>query len=101
MSDPVVPDFTLPATGGVDFKLSALRDKLLAIYFYPKDNTPGCTAESQQFRDLYPDFKNAQCEVVGISRDSIKSHEAFKARFSLPFPYQTATETALVMLAIQ
>ena len=85
MSDPVVPDFTLPATGGVDFKLSALRDKLLVIYFYPKDNTPGCTAESQQFRDLYPDFKKAHCEVVGISRDSIKSHENFKARFSLPF----------------
>ena len=98
MSDPAVPDFTLPATGGVDFKFSALRDKLLSIYFYPKDNTPGCTAESQQFRDLYPDFKKAQCEVVGISRDSIKSHEAFKARFSLPFPLLSDTEETVCAL---
>jgi peroxiredoxin Q/BCP len=55
------------------------------IFFYPKDNTPGCTTEVQQFRDLYPDFKKSGCEVVGISRDSIKSHENFKAKFSLPF----------------
>lgn len=98
MSDAVVPDFTLPATGGVDFKFSALRDKLLVIYFYPKDNTPGCTAESQQFRDLYPDFKKAGCEVVGISRDSIKSHEAFKARFSLPFALLSDAEEKVCAL---
>ena len=55
------------------------------IYFYPKDNTPGCTTEAQQFRDLYADFLKAGCEVVGISRDSIKSHENFKAKFTLPF----------------
>ncbi len=80
-----VPDFTLPATGGVTFNLAAAHGKLLAIYFYPKDNTPGCTTESQQFRDLYADFQKAGCEVVGISRDSIKSHENFKAKFDLPF----------------
>ena len=85
MSDQAVADFVLPATGGVDFKLSAARGKSLVIYFYPKDNTPGCTAESQQFRDLYADFAKAGCEVVGISRDSVKSHENFKTRFSLPF----------------
>ena len=85
MLDQVVDDFVLPATGGVDFKLSAARGKSLVMYFYPKDNTPGCTAESQQFRDRYADFMAAGCDVVGISRDSMKSHETFKARFSLPF----------------
>ncbi|MGO8755004.1 MAG: peroxiredoxin [Gallionellaceae bacterium] len=85
MLDQAVPDFTLPATGGVDFQLSAARGKSLVIYFYPKDNTPGCTMESQKFRDLYADFKKAGCEIAGISRDGIKSHENFKARFTLPF----------------
>ncbi len=92
MSDQVVPDFTLPATGGTDFKLSAARGKSLVIYFYPKDNTPGCTTENQQFRDLYADFKKARCEVVGISRDSLKSHETFKAKFTLPFALLADTE---------
>lgn len=85
MPDQIVADFELPATGGTVFRLSAARGKTLVIYFYPKDNTPGCTAESQQFRDLYPDFQKAGCEVTGISRDSIRSHENFKARFTLPF----------------
>ena len=98
MSDQLVPDFTLPATGGVDFKLSAARGKSLVIYFYPKDNTPGCTAESQQFRDLYADFQKAGCEVAGISRDSIKSHENFKSRFSLPFALLADTEETVCEL---
>lgn len=85
MPDQLVSDFELPATGGATFKLSATRGKSLVIYFYPKDNTPGCTAESQQFRDLYPDFQKAGCEVAGVSRDSISSHEKFKTRFTLPF----------------
>jgi peroxiredoxin Q/BCP len=85
MSNTTVVDFTLPATGSSDFSLSAARGKTLVIYFYPKDNTPGCTTESQHFRDLYPEFQKAGCEVVGISRDSIKSHENFKAKFNLPF----------------
>ncbi|CAG0124406.1 Putative peroxiredoxin bcp [Rhodocyclaceae bacterium] len=85
MSSQAVADFVLPATGGVVFKLSAARGKSLVIYFYPKDNTPGCTVEGQQFRDLYAAFQQADCEVIGISRDSIKSHESFKAKFSLPF----------------
>lgn len=80
-----VADFTLPATDGATFSLHAARGKNLVIFFYPKDNTPGCTTESQQFRDLYQDFKKAKCEVVGISRDSLKSHENFKAKFSLPY----------------
>ena len=85
MSEQAVPDFTLPATGGNDFTLSSVRGQSLVIYFYPKDNTPGCTTESQHFRDLYEDFRKAGSEVVGISRDSIKSHENFKAKFTLPF----------------
>jgi len=85
MPKTTIADFTLPATGGTDFSLSAAHGKALVIYFYPKDNTPGCTTESQNFRDLYAEFHKAGCEVVGISRDSIKSHENFKAKFSLPF----------------
>ncbi len=85
MSKQAVADFTLPATGGADFTLYPIRNKSLVIYFYPKDNTPGCTSEAQQFRDLYPEFQKAGCEIVGISRDSIKSHEGFKTRFTLPF----------------
>ena len=85
MSNQAVPDFTLPATSNQTFTLSSVSDKLLVIFFYPKDNTPGCTTEVQQFRDLYAEFKKSGCEVVGISRDSIKSHENFKSRFTLPF----------------
>ncbi len=85
MSNQAVPDFTLPATSNQTFALSSVHGNILVIFFYPKDNTPGCTTEVQQFRDLYPDFKKSGCEVVGISRDSIKSHENFKAKFSLPF----------------
>lgn len=85
MLNQTIADFVIPATDGVTFKLSATRGKLLVIYFYPKDDTPGCTTESQQFRDLYTDFKKADCEIVGISRDSIASHEKFKTKFSLPF----------------
>lgn len=87
-----VSDFSLPATGGQVFTLSGARGKHLVIYFYPKDNTPGCTAEAQQFRDLYAHFQNANCEVVGISRDSLKSHENFKAKFTLPFALLSDTD---------
>lgn len=78
-------DFSLPATGGHTFTLSAQRGKRLVVFFYPKDDTPGCTTEVQQFRDLYPQFLQANCIVVGISRDSLNSHENFKAKFTLPF----------------
>jgi len=80
-----VTDFSLPATSNQTFTLSAAQGKHLVIYFYPKDNTSGCTMESQQFRDLYPQFQQANCEIVGISRDSLKSHENFKAKITLPF----------------
>jgi peroxiredoxin Q/BCP len=79
-----VPDFTVPATGG-EFTLSAFQGKSLVLYFYPKDNTPGCTTQAQQFRDLHGEFVRAGCIVVGVSRDSLKSHESFKAKLGLPF----------------
>lgn len=80
----VVPDFTLQGTGG-EFTLHALRGKPVVLYFYPKDNTPGCSTQAQQFRDLHGDFLKAGAVVLGISRDSLKSHEAFKAKLGLPF----------------
>ena len=92
MSEHTVADFSLPATGDQTFTLSGARGKHLVIYFYPKDNTPGCTTEAQQFRDLYAGFKKAHCEVVGISRDSLKSHESFKAKLGLPFTLLSDTD---------
>jgi peroxiredoxin Q/BCP len=92
MSEKTIADFTLPATGNQTFSLSGILGKHLVIYFYPKDNTPGCTTEAQQFRDLYANFREANCEVVGISRDSLKSHENFKAKFTLPFELLSDTE---------
>jgi peroxiredoxin Q/BCP len=85
MANKVVSDFALPATGGKEFRLSALDSKLLVLYFYPKDNTPGCTTEGVQFRDLHPRFRKAGCAVYGVSRDSLKSHENFKAKMEFPF----------------
>jgi peroxiredoxin Q/BCP len=85
MTENMMTDFSLPATSGLTFTLSAAQGRNLVLFFYPKDNTPGCTTEAQQFRDLHEQFLQANCQVVGISRDSIKSHENFKAKFTLPF----------------
>jgi len=90
-----VADFTLPATDSVDFTLYPIRSKSLVIYFYPKDSTPGCTTEAQQFRDLYAAYQKAGCEIVGVSRDSIKSHENFKTKFTLPFALLSDAEEKL------
>ena len=95
MLDPRIPDFTLPATGGHTFTLSAQRGTPLVLYFYPKDSTPGCTTEAQQFRDLYPAFLAAGCSVLGVSRDSLRSHESFKAKQSLPFELLADTDERL------
>lgn len=83
--DQPAPDFELPSTGGKTFQLDALRGQTAVLYFYPKDNTPGCTTEGQQFRDLHAQFIKAGCAVYGISRDSLKSHENFKAKMAFPF----------------
>ncbi len=81
-----VPALTLPATGDVDIALSQYLGQKLVVYFYPKDNTPGCTQEGQDFRDLYPKFKKAGTAILGVSRDSIRSHENFKDKYDFPFP---------------
>ena len=80
-----VPDFSVSSTGGSTFRPMKERGKKLVLYFYPKDNTPGCTTEGAAFRDLHSDFAKANCRVFGISRDSLKSHEAFKAKMKFPF----------------
>ena len=80
-----VPDFSAQMTGTKPFQLSQFRGKKLVLFFYPKDNTPGCTTESLQFRELYPIFQQAGTEIIGISRDSIRSHDGFKSKLDLPF----------------
>lgn len=92
MLNQAIPDFELPATGTRQFKLSQYGGTKLVLYFYPKDSTPGCTTEGQQFRDLYPKFKEAGAEIFGISRDSLKSHENFKAKQNFPFDLLADTE---------
>jgi peroxiredoxin Q/BCP len=79
-----VADFSAAATGG-EFKLSAHKGHPVVIYFYPKDNTPGCTTEGMQFRGLHRQFVKAGAVVVGVSRDSLKSHENFKTKMEFPF----------------
>ena len=98
----IAPEFSLPATSARQISLSELRGKIVVIYFYPKDNTPGCTNESKDFGALNDEFSAAGCEIFGISRDSIKSHENFKAKLELPFelvsdPEEKACEAFGVM----
>jgi thioredoxin-dependent peroxiredoxin len=81
----IVPEFTAAMTGEQTFRLSNYKGKNVVLYFYPKDNTPGCTTESMQFRDLHPQFQAANTEIFGISRDSIRSHEGFKSKLEMPF----------------
>jgi peroxiredoxin Q/BCP len=83
--DKKVPAFSVPATGESPWKLSGARGTKLVVYFYPRDNTSGCTAEGQAFRDLYPKFKRAKTEIVGVSPDTLASHEKFKAKQEFPF----------------
>ena len=95
--DQAVPDFTAPATGG-DFTLSSLKGSKVVLYFYPKDNTPGCTTEALQFRDLHTKFKKAGAQIVGISRDSVRSHDNFKTKLELPFVLVSDADEALCTL---
>jgi peroxiredoxin Q/BCP len=98
MLDSKTPDFTLPATAGSDFNLAAQAGKVVVIYFYPKDSTPGCTSEAQQFRDLHPEFVAVDAVILGISRDSLKSHENFKTKLALPFELGADTDEAVCTL---
>ena len=93
-----VPNFVLPATGEQEISLKDLKGKKVVIYFYPKDSTPGCTTEGQNFRDQYNKFKRAGAIVLGVSRDSIKSHENFKAKQEFPFDLLSDKEETLCSL---
>ncbi len=96
--DHAVADFQAPATSGQTFQLSALQGRQLVIYFYPKDSTPGCTTESQGFRDQHAAFEAANTLIVGVSRDSLKSHENFKSKQALPFELIADQDEALCQL---
>lgn len=79
------PDFSMPTDGGGTVALKDLKGKAVVLYFYPKDSTPGCTKEACGFRDLMPDFSKVDADIIGVSKDSVKRHDNFKAKYELPF----------------
>jgi len=79
------PNFKIPSSNNSEFQLKKNKDQFIVIYFYPKDNTPGCTNEAKDFAKLYKEFKKLNCEIVGISKDSIESHKKFINKFKIPF----------------
>ena len=81
----LAPDFALPDSEGIEHKLSDYLGKKIVIYFYPKDNTPGCTRQACAFASAYDEFKNRDIVVIGISRDSVASHKKFAEKYNLPF----------------
>ena len=93
-----VPAFSLPATGSSDIALKDFKGRNLVLYFYPKDSTPGCITEGQDFRDLYKKFQALDTDVLGVSRDSLKSHENFKAKQGFPFELLSDNEETLCRL---
>jgi len=93
-----VPDFSAAMTGDKEFDLADYAGKNIVLYFYPKDNTPGCTTEGIQFRDLYPQFQQANTEIFGISRDSLRSHEGFKSKLEMPFQLISDPDETLCLM---
>ncbi len=93
-----VPDFELAATGGKTVRLADFEGKKLVLYFYPKDNTPGCTTEGQAFRDHYPEFEQLNTAILGVSRDSVKMHEGFKCKQAFPFDLLSDHDETLCQL---
>ena len=93
-----VENFTLPATGDQTLSLTDFVGRNLVIYFYPKDNTPGCTREGQDFRDLYSQFDAANTDILGVSRDSVKIHTNFKAKHAFPFDLLSDKDETLCKL---
>ena len=89
------PDFKAVTDGGETVSLKALKGKKVVLYFYPKDSTPGCTTEACDFRDSYAKFDRANTVVLGVSPDSVKSHDKFKAKFDLPFPLLSDEDHAI------
>jgi peroxiredoxin Q/BCP len=96
--DRKVPAFALPASGGKKWKLADAAGKNLVVYFYPKDNTSGCTKEGEAFRDLYAKFRKAGTEIVGVSPDSVASHDKFIAKYDFPFALLADEEKAVCQL---
>ena len=92
------PDFSIPATGESTFRLADHKGHPVVLYFYPKDNTPGCTVEGADFRDLHREFAKLGAVVAGVSRDTMKSHEGFKAKMGFPFPLLSDTDEKLCSL---
>jgi peroxiredoxin Q/BCP len=92
-----VADFSAPMTSGLTFQLAGRPARYTILFFYPKDNTPGCTTENMAFRDLYPQFQAAGAEIYGISRDSLRSHEGFKGKLGLPFELISDTDEAVCL----
>lgn len=97
LNEPVA-DFQAQATGGQTVSLSELKGRQVVVYFYPKDSTPGCTTQGQDFRDLLEQFKAADTEVFGVSRDGLKSHENFKAKQGFTFELISDKDEALCQL---
>ena len=96
--DKKVPDWELPATGGQSIRLSALSGHPVVLYFYPKDNTSGCTLEGENFRDLHAKFKKLNAVILGVSRDSVKSHEGFKEKHEFNFDLLADSDEKLCKL---
>lgn len=90
-----IPNITLDSTGGQEINLANFKGKNIVVYFYPKDSTPGCTTEGQNFRDNWATFQNSNCLVFGVSRDPIKSHERFKEKQAFPFELLSDPEETL------
>lgn len=99
--DATIPDFSASMTSDKTFRLSDYEGKTVVIYFYPKDNTPGCTTEGIRFRELYPEFQQANTEIFGVSRDSLRSHEGFREKLEMPFELiSDPDETVCNMFAV-
>lgn len=90
-----LPAVTLLDDSGAKVKTTELLGGPLVLYFYPKDDTPGCTSEASQFRDLYPQFQKKGARIVGVSRDSVESHQKFKKRYSIPFALLSDVDSKL------
>ena len=81
----LAPNFKIPSSNNEEFELKKNKNKFLVIYFYPRDNTPGCTNEAKDFSKLYKEFKKLNCEIFGISKDNVESHKKFISKFKIPF----------------
>ena len=92
----LAPNFKIPSSNNEEFELKKNKNKFLIIYFYPRDNTPGCTDEAKDFSKLYKEFKKLNCEIIGISKDSIESHKKFISKFKIPF--QLLSDEKIIVL---